>query len=430
MRSICVYLLFCVHLIYGFLLLPDTNTGTNLGGLASLPGLGSLPITNFWTNYLKELANANLHFFQSLTGGGTGGTGSLTDMNTLLGSLLGGGSLPGLSGSGLPGLTGGGAAAGSAGKLEQYNVDRSQISVSGISSGAAMATQMHVIFSKDIMGVGLVAGLPYGCSGGNMMTALTNCMTMPSSVSAASLESRTQSEASRGEIDATSNMANDKVFILNGRADSTVNPGIGHVIESYYDHFVTDKSNIKTNFDINSQHCMPTDNYGGACAQAAGGSHYISNCNYSAAFHLLNHIYGGNLKMPTPESHTTGQLLRFSQSEFFPSSAHESMDTIGYVYVPAGCANKTTQCRLHVAFHGCLQGQESIGDAYVAHGGYNQVADLNNIIILYPQAVKSIMSPMNPNGCWDWWGYSGANFDRKTGFQPVAVKAMIDRITG
>lgn len=41
---------------------------------------------------------------------------------------------------------------------ETYNVDQSQISVSGISSGAAMATQIHVIFSKHIMGAGLIAG--------------------------------------------------------------------------------------------------------------------------------------------------------------------------------------------------------------------------------------------------------------------------------
>ena len=41
---------------------------------------------------------------------------------------------------------------------EQYNVDKSQISVSGVSSGAAFATQIHVIFSSHIMGIGMIAG--------------------------------------------------------------------------------------------------------------------------------------------------------------------------------------------------------------------------------------------------------------------------------
>ena len=44
---------------------------------------------------------------------------------------------------------------------ERYNVDKSQISISGISSGGAMATQMHVIYSSHFMGVGIVAGSKY-----------------------------------------------------------------------------------------------------------------------------------------------------------------------------------------------------------------------------------------------------------------------------
>jgi poly(3-hydroxybutyrate) depolymerase len=43
----------------------------------------------------------------------------------------------------------------SAGK---YKVDRTKISTSGISSGAAMATQLHVAYSTVFMGVGMVAG--------------------------------------------------------------------------------------------------------------------------------------------------------------------------------------------------------------------------------------------------------------------------------
>lgn len=47
-----------------------------------------------------------------------------------------------------------------------YNVDRDQISVSGLSSGAYFAVQFHVSFSKMIMGAGVVAGgnLPWLCS--------------------------------------------------------------------------------------------------------------------------------------------------------------------------------------------------------------------------------------------------------------------------
>ena len=50
-----------------------------------------------------------------------------------------------------------------------------------------------------------------------------------------------------------------------------------------------------------------------------------------------------------------------------------------------------------------------IDDEYVKHGGYNEVGELNNIIILYPQA---IVIGTNPLGCWDWWGYTGTLYGK------------------
>eukprot|EP01080_Neovahlkampfia_damariscottae_P007609 gene7609-11932_t len=98
------------------------------------------------------------------------------------------------------------------------------------------------------------------------------------------------------------------------------------------------------------------------------------------------------------------------------------------VYVPTECKDGTKQCRLHIVFHGCLQNYDKIGDVYAKHTGYNEWAEANNIIILYPQT-KASYSPMNPNGCWDWWAYSGSNAYHKKGAQMEAVKKMIDRIT-
>lgn len=48
-----------------------------------------------------------------------------------------------------------------------------------------------------------------------------------------------------------------------------------------------------------------------------------------------------------------------------------------------------------------------LGDEYAYNTGYNEVGELNNIIMLYPQATLSLGS--NPNGCWDWWGYNIPN---------------------
>jgi poly(3-hydroxybutyrate) depolymerase len=38
------------------------------------------------------------------------------------------------------------------------------VSVSGISSGAFMANQLHIAHSADVMGAAMIAGGPYGCA--------------------------------------------------------------------------------------------------------------------------------------------------------------------------------------------------------------------------------------------------------------------------
>ena len=58
--------------------------------------------------------------------------------------------------------------------------------------------------------------------------------------------------------------------------------------------------------------------------------------------------------------------------------------------------------------HGCLQERGKVGILYANNAGYNQVADINNIIVVYPQAKSSTFT--NPNGCWDWWGYADYNY--------------------
>jgi hypothetical protein len=86
------------------------------------------------------------------------------------------------------------------------------------------------------------------------------------------------------------------------------------------------------------------------------------------------------------------------------------MASSGYAYVPAACAAGQS-CKLHVAFHGCLQSASVVGTAYYQNAGYNRWADTNKIIVLYPQA--AIVTANNPGGCWDWWGYDDVNFPRQ-----------------
>ena len=61
--------------------------------------------------------------------------------------------------------------------------------------------------------------------------------------------------------------------------------------------------------------------------------------------------------------------------------------------------------------------------------GYLAAADAGNVVVLFPQ-VEPSYQPLNPNGCWDWWGYDGDEYATRRGPQIVAIKAMVDDLLG
>jgi len=104
------------------------------------------------------------------------------------------------------------------------------------------------------------------------------------------------------------------------------------------------------------------------------------------------------------------------------------MDTNGYVFVPRSCAQGRS-CALVLALHGCLQTQADIGTKFVTESGIDEWAETNGIVVLYPYAIKST-APVNPKGCWDWWGYDDPNYALKSGTQISIVYKMVERMMG
>ena len=106
--------------------------------------------------------------------------------------------------------------------LPKYNVSVNDVSVSGLSSGAYMAAQMHVAYSKTIKkGAGIVAGGPVYCSQGNVAIATGPCMADTASRNVPYLLSVINTWSGNGYIDPTSNLAASKVYLLSGTLDST-----------------------------------------------------------------------------------------------------------------------------------------------------------------------------------------------------------------
>lgn len=306
--------------------------------------------------------------------------------------------------------------------LPAYNVSVSNVSVSGLSSGAYMAAQMHFAYSKTIKkGAGIVAGGPVYCSQGNAVIATGPCMADTGSRNLPYLESVVNTWSGNGYIDPTSNLAGSKVYLFSGTLDSTVKQPVMNDLNTMYGHYISAASITYRN-NIAAEHAMPTDFFGNSCATNA--SPYIDNCNLDTAGDILNWLYG---PLNARNVGTLGgAFVNFDQAAFwgnFNPNTH-GMASSGYAYVPATCAAGQA-CKLHVAFHGCKQNAATVGVSFYQNAGYNRWADTNNMFVLYPQATTTAA---NPNGCWDWWGYDDVNFPAKSGGQMVAIKTMIDRI--
>jgi len=226
-----------------------------------------------------------------------------------------------------------------------------------------------------------------------------------------------------GYIDPTANMSASKVYLLSGTIDSTVRQPVMDDLKTMYANYLS-AANIYYKNNLAAEHSVPTDFFGNGCS--VNGLPFVDNCNFDTAGEILKWIYGPlNAKNPGA---LTGSFINFDQSAFWGNGNPNfySMASSGYAYVPAACTAGQA-CKLHVAFHGCLQSASVAGAAFYQNAGYNRWADTNKIIVLYPQM---IVTANNPGGCWDWWGYEDVNFPAKSGGQMVAIKTMIDKIVG
>ena len=341
-------------------------------------------------------------------------------------------------------------------RLGSYPIDPAKVSVSGISSGAFMANQLHLAHSGLIMGVGIVAGGLYGCavrlvdSQGAPLAlasvAVGPCMSAPTLLEpAATYVQRAQDFARRGAIDPLSGLKRARVYIFTGRSDHVVNPATVERARDVYRKLGVAQANVKfVGIDglpgPGAGHAWVTKTYGEPCD--ANGSPYINQCKYDQAGEILKHIYG---KLAPPSTTLSGRFVEFSQAEFVPGGLvpENGMWNVGYIYVPKACEpGAAPQCALHVALHGCRQSAQEIEDRFYKNVGVNEWADANRIVVLYPQARSfeakdmSTQTPggwlqFNPEGCWNWFGYG---YDRdylfKSGVQITALYRMVERVTG
>ena len=348
-------------------------------------------------------------------------------------------------------------------------IDEGLISVSGVSSGAFMAQQLHVAYSDLFSGMGSVAGGPYYCAKNMPPSSIDRikrqCMLgFGADMTGTTYINKAQQLSDEGKIAPISNLKNDRVFIFNSQADQVINPLLGNVSRIFYKNFVDSPyKNLKAWAYIPSfgpfypvAHGMPTtqaiydkyENMGDLATPCApsnsqmyswfpnqlmrGNDPWIYHCKfggmqgYDLGKDILEHLYG---RLSNKTSFRAENLYRFKQLPFVEGLASDEalndkgIGSNGFLYVPQGCKGGEQSCRLHVALHGCQQFPEwrftgkigsSVGGKKVQFGDlfyryvYNDLAEANNIVMLYPQAhnIGVEESDTNPYGCWAFWAMS------------------------
>lgn len=303
--------------------------------------------------------------------------------------------------------------------LWNLNIDSFSVTVSGFDSGAQLAMHFHHAHSERIRGVGLIAPRPYDCAAGQAARRVNECsgvLAQWTNEQQQAAVQRYQQWESQRDVQSSVYLASDLVWIFHGEQNQQVGPALTEAVAEWYRQW-TNPEYVHVARHAGAGHIWPTMSEGAECASQAPG---VGNCGMDAAGNMLAHLYGYMLE---PDEKTV-PLTEFDQHSIVDQYSPYFADT-GYAYVPQACADGGA-CSLHIALHGCDQS----GTEFAVNSGLNRWAQSNRLVVLYPQAVVSEVEPVNPQGCWDWWGYSGDNYATLDGQHIEGLLRLIHYLGG
>jgi len=327
------------------------------------------------------------------------------------------------------------------GPLPALGADLTRTTVSGISLGGLMAVQLATAYSARFVGIGVIAAGSDYCTDGypalSLFANATNACVSPSIAmqrpDAGIAWINANLFAEEELIDTVDNVGKQALYASDG-GDRTVKNTVVDTLLRYYLAAGAAAKRIKYDTS-NAAGIVSISNNAVDLPCALTKAPFINNCGAVQADALLHHLYGDG-RRPSNGGVAAGRIIAFAQRDFVDSPL-ASMGSVAYAYVPNAC--QTEACAVHVVLHDCLQGASATGAHFYAGAGYNAFADTHQLIILYPQAVASRGVPVNPLGCWDFWGYSVKQnappynaalppFFAKGAPQMAAIVRMIERL--
>lgn len=350
-------------------------------------------------------------------------------------------------------------------------------SISGLSSGAFMAVQLHLAHAADFSGVGVIAGGPLACATSYpgaattvqdacALSALYVAMTPLTKAAAPDptlLAQTARKLAADGLIDPLDHLSGQQVYIFTGTKDSVVHSVVVQGTRDFYKSLGVKEENILFIDHVPAGHSIITTNPTDLPLDV-NQPPYINKGDFIQSHQILEFIYDHQrpgqkapLKPkqgPTAKNYEPGRLVCFEQKHFLPSPGdweRASLGDYGFAYIPHEIYQGKKAKGVHIALHGCKQGYDyrniiagwvnsanepPYGLRYMTTTGYNDMADEKDLVILYPQARATDDSRLqNPDGCWDWWGYTdrtanALDYYTKKAVQIRAIYAEFQRLRG
>ena len=191
-------------------------------------------------------------------------------------------------------------------------LDRTAVTVSGLSSGGFFAHQFHIAFSKLVTGAGIIAGGPFGCVESipnpyvwfwtldRVSAATVACShyygdryygLRPSPPKADDSVRLIRDAWRQHAIDDPANLAGHKVWLFHGRSDDVVPSGVESVVKQVYEAFGLREPSLRSDFNASgpsANHGMPVSRFAGAskfpvrtCGEHAPP--FVIQCGFEAA---------------------------------------------------------------------------------------------------------------------------------------------------
>src|SRR5215831_4264720 len=123
--------------------------------------------------------------------------------------------------------------------LPALNAAIKESSISGLSSGAFMTVQFGTAWSSVIKGVGVIAGGPFYCAQGRIVTATNDCMKGPPPAQSV-FTGMADNAAKAKHIDPTDDLRRQKIYVFHGFNDTVVAESVTAATAAFYDHYLSD----------------------------------------------------------------------------------------------------------------------------------------------------------------------------------------------